>query len=479
MKTMKKRPAVKGKKTRCRKPARFVIRPQSLHKALFESSGVAIAVGDAKGRWISMNRRAVEMLGYTPEELRGRKGIEVTHPDDRAATKSVMQSLAKGIKDSVMLQKRFLHKSGRVVWVDSYITLIRTAKGKPAAFLGMSVDITERKEAERRLQLMQYSVDRASDAVFWVSPEGKFLYVNDAASLHLGYSREELLGMGVADINPEYDYAAYAKHWKELRQKGSMTFETRHRLKDGRIVPVEVTANFTSFGGKEYNFVFVRDITERVVSRDSLQASLREKEIFLKELNHRVKNNLQVVSSIFNLQARRESDPRVQQLLHESTLRVKAIALAHEKLYQSRDLEYIGMQGYLGSICESLRAAGMNRGPGSQIAVRTDIDPGLSLDMEKTIACGLIVNELVTNALQHGFPEGRPGEVAVILAQGPGGGYVLEVRDNGRGLPEGFDPRASHTLGLQLVQALSSQLGTLEFGVGPGTAVRIVFQGNS
>ena len=139
-------------------------------------------------------------------------------------------------------------------------------------------DVTERMRLERALRLTQFSVDRAGDAVFWLGSDARFFYANDRACQHLGYSREELLSMTVHDVDPNFPAEVWPKHWEELKRRGSFTFESRHRTKDGELVPVEITVNYLEFEGKEYNCAFVRDITDRKRAEESLQKAHDELE---------------------------------------------------------------------------------------------------------------------------------------------------------------------------------------------------------
>ena len=128
---------------------------------------------------------------------------------------------------------------------------------------GVFSDITERKRAEEELRLTQFSVEHASDAIFWMDSQGRIVYVNEAACRSLGRSREELLSLSIPDIDPLFPKEAWETFWEEVKPRGSMTFETQHQTKQGRVFPVEITANYLEFDGKEYSFAFARDITER------------------------------------------------------------------------------------------------------------------------------------------------------------------------------------------------------------------------
>jgi two-component sensor histidine kinase len=209
-------------------------------------------------------------------------------------------------------------------------------------------------------------------------------------------------------------------------------------------------------------------------SEQVARGSLREKEVLLKEIHHRVKNNLQVISSLLNLQARYLPDPAAREIFRASQHRVQSIALVHEKLYQSADLSHVDFNDYTTSLLDNL----FETFDAGERGISKTIDVGaIRLSVDVAIPCGLIVNELVTNALKHAFPGGRAGTVRVILREGPDGALDLTVGDDGVGLPEGIDPRKTSSLGLDLVFTFADQLdAAVEIGRRGGTFYRFRFR---
>ena len=209
-------------------------------------------------------------------------------------------------------------------------------------------------------------------------------------------------------------------------------------------------------------------------SEQTVRASLREKEVLLKEIHHRVKNNLQVISSLLNLQARYLPDPAARAIFSQSQNRVQSIALVHERLYESADLSHVDFAKYLSVLLDNVFDThdATNRGISKIIDVG---DANLTVDV--AIPCGLIVNELVTNTLKHAFPGGRPGTVRVTLRESPGGMLDLTVQDDGVGMPAGIDPRKTVSLGLDLVVTFAEQLNAeVEIVREGGTSFRFRFR---
>lgn len=219
---------------------------------------------------------------------------------------------------------------------------------------------------------------------------------------------------------------------------------------------------------------YVRDITEKKRAEEDLKASLHEKEVLLKEIHHRVKNNMQVISSLLSLQSQHLEDPKAIGMFKDSQHRIRSMALVHEKLYQSKDLSRIDFGQYLQNLVVYLvHSYQIDSG-----RVQLKIDVGeAALDINTAIPCGLLVNELVTNALKHAFPGGRKGEIRVTLRPGADGRFTLTVGDSGVGWPRGADFRTTDTLGMQLVTMLVDQLdGEIELEKKPGTVFRISFR---
>ncbi|EWY41792.1 histidine kinase [Skermanella stibiiresistens SB22] len=210
---------------------------------------------------------------------------------------------------------------------------------------------------------------------------------------------------------------------------------------------------------------------ELLEANAALRASVVEKEVLLKEVYHRVKNNLQIISSLVSLKARKSNNPLVRQELDDVRSRIHSLSIVHEKLYQSDDLARVDLSGYVRDLCAHLRTSFTARGDGPELVVETE-QVALGLDM--AIQLGLLINEIVTNAFKHAFPDGARGEIRVSLQVMPNERLRLEVRDNGKGMPE----EATDSLGMNLIRALATRVeGVLEIGGGAdggrGTTVTV------
>ncbi len=299
---------------------------------------------------------------------------------------------------------------------------------------------------------------------------GKFLEVNEVGCKRLGYTREELLTMSPTDIVTP-DNRQEIINADEILKKGRNTFEMVQVTKDGKEIPVEVNSHIIDYEGDLVFLAVARDITERKKAEKKLKNSLDEKIVLLREIHHRVKNNLQIISSLFNLQSNYvEGDSK--DILMVSQSRVKSMSMIYERLYQSKDLTHINFKEYVENFVNNLfYFYGAEIGVIEPIIDVEDIEIGL----DTAIPLGLIINELVTNSLKHAFPEGRKGKIEVSLKQADNK-FILKISDNGVGMPGGIEFEKTNSLGLQLVDSLVKQLdGTLKMTGENGVEFRIFF----
>ena len=319
-------------------------------------------------------------------------------------------------------------------------------------------------------------LDAAPTGMIMVDDRGTIVLVNRHVELLFGYERAELLGQPIELLvptrfrgeHPEFRAAFAAAPRIRPMGAGRDLFGLR---KDGRELPIEIALTPLAIEAGSFVLSSVIDISARKEHERVITASLREKEVLLKEIHHRIKNNLQIVSSLLNLQAQQSSDGEVRAMFEASQNRVRSIALMHEILYQVQDLAHVDFADYLRALLDALFGA-MAR-PG--LAWRLDAAP-TRMALDQAIPCGLLVNELVTNALKHAFPGERPGVVDVRLTRGTGDQVELAVADDGVGLPDDLDPRSGATLGLDLVFTIATQLAAdVELRRGPGLGYRFRF----
>lgn len=243
-----------------------------------EQSPASIVITDLSGRIIYVNRKFVERTGYSVEESLGRNPRILKSGHTRVEEYQEMwQAIAAGKEWRGEFCNR--KKNGELYWESAVICPIRDEDSKISHFVAIKEDVTERRRTEKDLQLTRFSLEHASDSVFWADPEGRFLYVNEAALAALGYSREELAELSVSDIDPTFPREKWQGFWEQLKVQRSMTLETKQRAKDGRVFPIEVRANYVEFDGQEYLFAFTRDISERQLIQAQLQQAQKMESI--------------------------------------------------------------------------------------------------------------------------------------------------------------------------------------------------------
>jgi PAS domain S-box-containing protein len=298
----------------------------------------------------------------------------------------------------------------------------------------------------------------------------RIVRANRQAAEFYGYRAAELAGMPVSAIALAVDGRVAERIGQAMRGEAN-SFRTRHRLKRGDVRDVTVYASPLAASAGPLLFCFVADDTAKRLREEELHAALAQKDVLLKEIHHRVKNNLQIVANLLFLQEASLADPAARVLLQESQDRIRSMALIHEELYTSPDLSSVDMHNFLATLAGKV-AASME----PPVQLRLDL-AAVQLPITLSVPCGLIVNELLMNCVKHAFA-GRPGGT-LDLGLGEAGGLVtITVGDDGPGLPVGFAPADPKTLGLTLVNALVGQLrGRLEAETRHGALFTLTFPG--
>jgi PAS domain S-box-containing protein len=293
-------------------------------------------------------------------------------------------------------------------------------------------------------------------AIFMVDPDGRVKTWNHGAERLKGYSDAEIIGSHLDLFYPPEQAGLANKLLAHAREHGRVESEGWRMRKDGTRfwANIVITAVFDASGRLEGFAKVTRDFSERRRHDDELRKSLREREVLLQEVHHRVKNNLQVISSLINMQLRRLDKGPMRDAFEETQTRVLAMALIHEKLYQSKDYSRVPFADYGRSLAQNVfHATGMAT---HEIQLDLAIDD-VSLSLDRAIPCGLLINELMTNALKHAFRD-RSGTLRVALERQDDGALRLTVADDGIGLPAGFEAGRATSLGLQIVNTLARQL---------------------
>jgi PAS domain S-box-containing protein len=354
---------------------------------------------------------------------------------------------------------------------------------------GMLMDITLRKKAEKALQDSEEKYHTLFESnptyTILVSLEGSILDVNSAASEFAGISSQELIGKNFPELQifPNEEDIKFQRSKFLLALQGETIKPFQYQLIDykgnyswveSQLVPIKKDGEINSI------LVISKDITERKKAMDGLERMVDEKNILIKEIHHRVKNNMQIISSLLNLQSQhlKADEQFAVSILKESQNRVKSMAMIHENLYQSKDFTHIKFEDYITRLVYELFYS--YSGDADKIRLVVDVDD-VNLNMETAVPCGLIVSELFTNSVKYAFPEDQEGEIRVSLKQEPGTDdtreFILTVSDDGVGFPPDLDYRNTETLGLELVNNLTRQIdGNISLDLTQGTKFTVKFK---
>lgn len=402
--------------------------------------------------------------------------LALVHPDDRVILTELIQKALSG-EPSYHFEHRTLLPSGEVHWLECDGQMAYE-DSKPVTLSGTVRDITERKKAELALLVSEQQYrslfEQSSDGVILHDvATGTVLAANQALADMLACEVSDLIGTSFADdVHPDEVSDAH-KRWNSVLANGHLDpYERRLITHKGEARYFEITGstiNDTVTNKPRFVQVVLRDITERKQIEHQMRAALQEKEILLKEIHHRVKNNLQVVSSLLYLQSQRIPDDNLRELFHESQNRVRAMALVHEQLYQSDNFAQVDFGAYLHTLIDSLFASyGTDE---TQIVLNLHTN-GTLLDVHTAIPCGLMVSEMVSNALKYAFPNNQHGEIAVSMRL-EGDLYQLCVKDNGVGIDLNAPIRPG-SLGLQLIDRLVDQVSGTLVRTGPPGVINLV-----
>ena len=428
------------------------------------------------------NENLLPLFGYRDGEIEPdiESWANLIHPEDRDRVMTSIHAVIASGQEYWFDQYRLRRKDGMYAEVEDRGYIARDASGQPVRMIGAMRDITERIRSEKAIQASELRyrqlVENASEAILVVQ-DGLLKFVNRTAIQMIGYSEMELISRPFPEfIHPDDREMVVDNYRKRIAgETAQARYVFRLLTRDGGVKWVEIGAVLIDWEGRPATLNFLTDITDRRKGEESIQASLREKEVMLREIHHRVKNNMQVISSLFHLQAGKTLIPEYREILKEGQTRIRAMSLVHEKLYQSRDLSKIDLAGYIQSLAAHLFNVYLT--DSNRIRLETDFEEIPLLDINSAVPCGLILNELISNSLKHAFPEGRKGIIRIGLKLGADSTIILRVADDGVGFPKDLDLRHLESLGYQITKLLVGQLeGTIELDRTKGTTFTVKFR---
>jgi PAS domain S-box-containing protein len=376
---------------------------------------------------------------------------------------------------------RIIRNDGKIRYIHDEGQIIHDNEGNAISMFGTTQDITKRKQVEESLKESEAKfrnfVETSPDMIWEIDTEGIFNYISPQSSVVLGYKPQEIIGNNIVSlISPGSIEMARKSLFAHINGPNKFnTIEVSAKHRNGNEIIIEIRSlKITDKNGQVKGFQGIaRDITDKTIATNQLKTSIKEKDILLQEIHHRVKNNMQIISSLLNLQIRHVDDNDAIDLLKESQNRVRSMAMIHEKLYQSNDFTQINITEYIESLVSGLfYSYSISK---DQIIPIINVDD-VQLNIETAVPCGLIIDELVSNSLKHGFPQEKMGEVYISLKI-VDDNYELVVSDNGIKFPKDINFRSTDSLGLQLVNNLVNQIdGSITLDITHGTEFKIIFK---
>ncbi len=447
------------------------------YRTIFEHTGTATMILEEDTTVSLVNTEFEKISGYTKEEIENKKSwTEFVWEEDRDrmkkyhADRRVSSQLAPE-----NYEFRFIDKQGNIKDIAATITVFPGTKKSLASL----IDITEMKKAQVKVLESEKRMHRLLRESFdaCLVHSGGELVNGDSNALKImgGGSLDDFTGKPIIDfVHPDYRDEVSKRAHKMYTHGGTVPLMEEKWVKlDGTPIYVETVATSYKYEGKPAVQVFFRDITKRKNAEEELIKSIKEKEMLLKEIHHRVKNNLMVISSLLSLQSRFIKDEEALDIFKESQNRAKSMALIHERLYRSVDLKRINFADYVRALAIELFHAYV--ADTSRIKLNMDLED-IFLDINTTVPLGLMVNELISNCMKHAFPDAKNGEISIGFHK-INEGYILDISDTGVGFPEDLDFHNTKTLGLQLVNNLADQIDAkINLDRSNGTSFTIEFK---
>ena len=453
----------------------------AIHRMIVDNVSDAIITFSKEFSITTWNKAAERMYGWKEGEVIGKDPFRLFNSN---GTEEQRVKLFQQLHDKKNVEIEVMHRTKNNVEliVEAHIMGFVDEEGEISGYVTVNRDITKRKQAEdvsKRLVEERLQIEKRFHNVMDLMDEGcaifdydwNHIYVNPANARHAHSTPEKLIGKNLLKIIPGIDKSAF--------------FETYKRVMEERI-PLRVESNFIFEDGTsgwyevraipvpEGIFILTIDITERKLTEEKIRKALKDKEVLLRELYHRTKNNMQIVYSLLGLKGETTKEESVKSILGEMRNRIMTISLVHQKLYQSKDLSNIDLKEYITELITLLMNSysSLNK----NVDIMFDLEE-ISVLIDTAVPVGLIINELISNSLKHAFPDGRKGKIFVHLHRTDTNFIELKVSDDGIGIPEGVDILSPNTLGAQLFHSIvEDQLGgTLELDTTNGVSCTIQF----
>ncbi len=445
-------------------------------RTLSEMAPVGVYMTDEKGNCIYANQYWLDVAGLSLDEALGRGWLRGVHPEDRENIIKMWDDMA-GAGEKWGHEYRFLAPGGKITWVLGLVTPLHDLYGRVMGYIGANTDITDIKHAQDQIRTMSQAVEQSPAAVIITDINANIEYVNQRFTMLTGYQIDEVRGKNPSMLKSgETPEEVYRKLWETISRGGKWHGEFKNKKKNGELYWESASISpILDESGRIVHYLAVKeDITDRKIADDRVKSSLREKEILLKEIHHRVKNNFQIISSLLVLQFKETENEEVKKELAATCDRIQSMAIVHEQLYHSTDFSRIDFSIYISRLVQNLKSLYIHQKP-----IEFTIDcQNIFLDINKAVPFGLIVNELISNSVKYAFTDQNIDrkKISISLKQISETEGMLKISDNGKGLPYDFSIEKVKTMGLVLVRGLVQQIeGRLGHRSDNGAEFSVVF----
>jgi PAS domain S-box-containing protein len=439
---------------------------EQLLRTVINNAPIILWAIDKNGIFTFTEGQVFKKLGIIPGEGVGHSIFE-RHADNNGVISDAHRALAGETFSSTT-------EFAGIIFDNRYVPLLND-DGSVIGAIGVAMDVTSSKQAEIALKESEEKYRKLfeieSDALGLVDIEtGNIMDVNNSFIKLYGYSRKEILDMKNIDFSAEPDKTA-----KATQDREQYIPKRNHKKKDGTVFPVEITASIFHHQGRNVQIAAIRDISHREHIETQLKTSLKDKEILLREIHHRVKNNFEIISSLLDLSGMQKKNRKGYKLLADTRSRIHSMALIHEQLYQSKRFDRINMFNYTREMVDYIAHIYANK----ENSINTVIDPsGVYLSVDQAIPCALAINELIANAFKHGFILKNQGTIYISIVNLKDDTVLIRVKDDGDGISKKIDPNEAPGLGLKLIRHLiEGQLGgEMDVRADDGTEICLQFK---
>ncbi len=451
-------------------------RSETMYRFLAEKTSDTVLLSTIDRKLDYLSPKIQQLTGYTPEEFVNLNPDEYIYPEDRPYIKNIYEEIRKG-RDQFQSEYRIIQKSGAVVWIQTRTNVIRDENNFPVNMITTANDITDRKMAEQALMESEerYRLLTESAPVgIVVQTEGTLKYANPYAIEVLGYAEinDEILKNDISVFLFPSESKTLGDRIRALTENSQAPFEEILKTKEGNPLHVFITGIGMQYDGQPSICYVFSDISDIKHTKDNLQKALSEKEFLFRELHHRIKNNLQLVSSLLFIKSTHQKDPDLKKFIDETSAKILSIAQIHDQLLILEEVNQLNIKFYIEKLVENLIRTYQSEDEYYPVEMKIE---EIIMDTDVVLVIGLFVNEVVSNIVKHAYPNSKGGPMHIELRK-EASEAVLMIKDEGIGIPESYKEGRTDSYGMQLIHVFSQQLkAKLEIDNNNGAIIKLTF----